>query len=675
MKKWIWLCLLAMPNNCVAQDVEEQQEMLAASTEEVIDDDGYLQMLERSKKHRINLNTCSDDALRLLQLLTEVQIQSFVVYRKLFGSFISIYELQAIPAWNVPTIRRLLPYITLEEKIAVTEALKKRLYEGDKTLLLRAGAKTGKKESNYAGNAMTFQWRYKYQFKNLLQYGLLGEKDAGEKMISLKEKRLFDFSSFHFFVRELGRLKSLALGDYTINLGQGLLQWQSMAFKKGPGVLNIKRQGPVLKPYQSAGEYNFHRGAAAYWKFGRVELVPFISSRRLDANVMQDSTGNASSFISSIITNGYHRTPSEIAHRGVLRMFSIGGSVRVSVKGAHIGVNGVAARLSKWLQKDPEPYNLYAFRGNKLGSVSTDYSYTHRNFHLFGETALDHNGDAATINGFVASVHQTVDLSMLVRIISKSYDSFFANAFTEAAAPLSEKGIYTGVSWRPGSHWQMDAYADMYYSAWLRFRVNAPSFGNDYFVQLQYAPSKALSITSRLRIDNKPTNAAGLSPGVAPINMVQKKTWRIEVRKQEGRGFTLSSRVEVVRHRAERVGSTPGFIAFAEAQVQPERSWFAGQARLQFFDAGSYDARVYALESDLLYVLSVPAFYGAGWRWYVNCRVNPNHVLHLKSNSNIKIWVKIAQTIAINRDSMESINNEGDNLRGWEFRIQLLLGT
>jgi hypothetical protein len=52
----------------------------------------------------------------------------------------------------------------------------------------------------------------------------------------------------------------LAIGDFAINIGQGLTQLESLAFKKGADLINVKRQLTILRPYNSAGEINFHRG-------------------------------------------------------------------------------------------------------------------------------------------------------------------------------------------------------------------------------------------------------------------------------------------------------------------------------------------------------------------------------------------------------------------------------
>ena len=61
--------------------------------------------------------------------------------------------------------------------------------------------------------------RYKYQFKNLLQYGLLAEKDAGEQFFKGPQKRGFDFSGYHrdMLARRIGK-RLAATGGCTLTL-------------------------------------------------------------------------------------------------------------------------------------------------------------------------------------------------------------------------------------------------------------------------------------------------------------------------------------------------------------------------------------------------------------------------------------------------------------------------
>ena len=62
----------------------------------------------------------------------------------------------------------------------------------------------------YPGSPQHLFVRYKYSYRNLLQYGFLGEKDAGEQFFKGAQKQGFDFYSAHFFARNIGIIKALA---------------------------------------------------------------------------------------------------------------------------------------------------------------------------------------------------------------------------------------------------------------------------------------------------------------------------------------------------------------------------------------------------------------------------------------------------------------------------------
>ncbi len=252
--------------------VEQQLENLTESNEDANpEDDSYLQNLVYFRRNPINLNYADVGQLEELKLLTALQINNFTSYKKLFGNFISIYELQAIPAWNINLIKKILPYITVNIKTDVFNSLKSRLINGKQTLLIRSGEIFEKSKGYllqntaatnfYPGSPQKILLRYKYNFKNLMQYGVTAEKDAGEQFFKGAQKSGFDFYSAHVFIRNLGIIKSFAIGDFTVNMGQGLTQWQGLAFKKGAQILNIKRQSDILRPYNSAGEITFSRGA------------------------------------------------------------------------------------------------------------------------------------------------------------------------------------------------------------------------------------------------------------------------------------------------------------------------------------------------------------------------------------------------------------------------------
>src|ERR1044072_6752568 len=90
---------------------EQQLEMQAERDEGVTDDDTQWQQLMYFQKHPLNLNAATENELKALRLLTDLQISNFLMYRKQLGALLHIYELQAVPAWDVYTIKQLVPYV------------------------------------------------------------------------------------------------------------------------------------------------------------------------------------------------------------------------------------------------------------------------------------------------------------------------------------------------------------------------------------------------------------------------------------------------------------------------------------------------------------------------------------------------------------------------------------
>ncbi|MBK7375217.1 MAG: hypothetical protein IPJ02_06605 [Chitinophagaceae bacterium] len=241
-----------------------------------------------------------------------------------------------------------------------------------------------------------------------------------------------------------------------------MTQWQSLAFKKSTEVIRIKRESEVLRPYSSAGEINFHRGAGITLARSKWQLTAFISYRKLDANFVADTSLNRFDHISSLQTSGYHRTKSESGDKGIQRQFAWGGNFSYRYKRIHIGVNGIHYKFRLPLIRSGEPYNRYSLSGSSFGNYSLDYSYTFKNFHFFGEAAFSSSFSKAFVNGLIISVSSVADLSLLYRNISRSYQSLYTAAFTESTQPVNENGFYAGLTLRPGNSWQVDAYADLY---------------------------------------------------------------------------------------------------------------------------------------------------------------------------------------------------------------------
>lgn len=668
------------PFTILAQEIppttEQQIENLTDVDQAETEDDSYLQQLEQFRKNPVNLNTADEADLKELRIITDLQIQNFISYRRFFGKLLDIYELQAVPSWDVVTIRKLLPFITVSSPVSIKEDFSRRIRDGDHSLLLRVSqvietskgfdkTTTGAK---YLGSPQRLFFRHRYTYKNLLQWGVVGDKDAGEQFIKGAQNKGFDFYSFHLFARTIGSIQALAIGDFTVNMGQGLIQWQSLAFKKSSDVMGIKRQSTVLRPYNSAGEFNFHRGAGITIKRGSIEATLFGSIRKLNANFIVDTVNNVD-FISSFLTSGYNRTTSELADRNSLQQTAFGGNIkyRGSLPGRqagrwHVGINSIYYKFSVPVNKSDDPYNIYALSGDHWYNFSADYSYTYRNIHFFGEAAADKNLRKAFINGLLVSVDPRVDISLVHRQIEKEYQAINANAFTENTSPSNENGLYAGITIRPTAAWRLDAYADIYRFPWLKYLVDAPSYGKDFLTQLTYIPNKQTEIYLRYRSETKQANQSDNTTVTNYLVQLPKQNLRMQVSYKISTAITLRNRGELVWYDNKGGNSEKGFLSFFDFIYKPLLKPYSAVLRLQYFETDGYNSRLYAFENDVLYSYSIPVFYDKGYRYYVT--------LNYDITKQLSIWLRWAQIIYPEKNLIASGLDEISDNKKSELKFQ-----
>jgi hypothetical protein len=662
-----------VPDQPATSTTEQQLENITENNEDFEnEDDSYLQEMVQFLKNPVNLNESTPEILKELVILSPLQIQNFLSYRQLFGKLINIYELQAVPAWDVRTIQKILPYISVSTEVNIVDAFKNRFSGGQHTVLARVSQTVEKSKgflldsSNaknfYPGSPQRLLFRYKYTYKNLLQYGFVAEKDAGEEFFKGSQKQGFDYYSAHLFARNLGIIKALAIGDFTVNMGQGLVQWQSLAFKKGPDVVATKRQSAVLRPYNSFGEINFHRGLGITIGKKNWEATVFGSYKKLDANFVTDTLSNTDDFISSLQTSGLHRTKSEVEDKGSQTQVAFGGNIALQLNKLHLGLNAIQYNLKFPVVKAPDPYNLFALSGKSFGNYSIDYSYTYKNLHFFGEAASSSQQKLAFVNGLLISVSNTTDLSLFYRNISRAYQSLYTNAFTENTYPTNEKGLFTGITMRPTSQWQVDAYMDMYKFPWLKYRVNAPTTGSDYFVQVTYRPSRQLEIYSRFKREAKPINYNPDGLVLNPLVYQPRQNWRTQINYIISRQITVRNRAEIVWYDKKGTAAEQGFLLLTDVFYKPQLKPYSANMRLLFFETGGYNSRLYAYENDVLYSFSIPVIYDKGFRYYLN--------LNYDLTKKLTLWGRWAQTIYRDKNTIGSGLDLIQGNKRSEYKIQ-----
>lgn len=652
-----------------------QLEDLAELEETDSEDEYNLQQLSHFKKHPVSLNG-SPDELRAFPLFDALMVENLLEYRRLLGNLVSIYELQAVPGFSIETMRNIQHLVTVHTKRVEIASLRKKLTTGERSIIVRpvllvqdqdgfSGAGGAKR---FAGSKPGLYLKYKYAFQKTLQYGILLEKDAGEPMLPGKAPFFTDFQSGHFLYRNSGKLKTIVLGDYTVNLGQGLIHWQSQAFKKTSSVLNIKRQSEALKPYLSAGEFNFFRGAAATFNMRSTEATIFVSYRSLTANT--DFNEEGQKVITSFNASGLHRTSNEISDKNAVEVFVKGLNIKWKHNRGHVGINVINYSYSVPIEKASQPYNIYSVKGNRWMNASIDFSRTVNNYHFFGEMAIDKTSSIAILNGVIASINQHIDVALLYRNISSRYQSISGNAFTENTLPQNEQGIYAGLSMRPAYSWRIDIYADVFRFPWMKFRSDAPSDGWQYLIQMNWKPSKSTELYTRFRGRERPLNISDNRIVDYPVKAASWN-WRSHINFKRSKSVELRWRVEITSFEKEETNNrSNGYLFYTDFFWRPARRNFSLNNRIQYFEADDYDSRIYAYENDLLYVSATPSYYDKGLRHYINIKHEITTGRYRKNHFTISL--KLGSTLYSNKNQ---IGSGGSTIQGkgkTDIRIQLI---
>jgi hypothetical protein len=627
------LPLCAQDSSWLPAAAEEQLEHHAGAAA----DDTRWQQLNTYTRRKLSLNTADQAALRSLGLLTQLQINNLLAYRKLLGALASIYELQAVPGFDTALIYRLLPYVTTGNTLQPSYALRDYLRKGEHALLLRYGRQfersrgyqqTGAAAPHYAGSPDQLLLRYRYSFPRYASWGVTMEKDAGEQFFKGAQKQGFDFYSAHFFLRDHKHIKAVALGDFTVNMGQGLINWQSPAFGKSAVVMQVKREGEVLHPYVSAGESLFFRGAGITLQQGCWQTTGFASLRKLDG-----STGNEDSveYISALVAGGYHRSAGEIAKKGVLQQISAGGNVVYDNGNWRIGLNVIHHHFSSPFKKGEKPYQLFSPDGDRFFNISMDYSGNWKQVHCFGETAADADGNIATVNGILASIAPRADVALLYRRYSRAYRSLYGNAFGNNARPQNESGWYTAFSLKITPHVRWEGYADLFSFPWLKYRVHAPSAGRELQTALTFTPDKQTEVFVRYKYVTGTENGSPAGTYIAPLAAVNRHGWRWQLHMPLGLQWKLRSRVELSHYTKAGV-KQQGWLCFHELQYRYPLLPLSISARITWFSTGDSGSSIYAMDSGMGAGYIVQQFNGEGWQY--------NMGLKWKISRYFNVWLR-----------------------------------
>ncbi len=669
MNYFLFGCFSLLAFSAYAQDLSLREKKLETLIQErllqqdlPLDEEEWQETLYHYYLSPLDLNKASREDLEGLSLLSPAELQSFFEHLRKYGPLVSVYELQAIKDWEVSTIRKLLPFVVVGEKFD-KEKFFKRIrnnsnhslsFRTDRILQRKKGFISDEKgERKYLGTPYRHIIRYRNSVGRDFSIGLVMEKDAGEQMVWDPSRRqyLMDYWSFHFCLFNKGKWKAIAVGDYKLQFGQGLVFGGGFYIgKSSETIFSVKRNARGILPHGSVAETGFFRGVGGTYAVKKnMEITFFYSANRWDAGLYEEAETEEER-VSSFKEDGMHRSQEELATRKNMKEQVTGGNITFKTKNhkLYTGLSWVYTVFDKTIREKDRLYNRFHYSGDRQTVASADYRWIVRNVTFFGEAALAGGGGKALLAGAIGSFSPKVDGAFLYRNYERNFHSFYARAFSESTDPVNEKGFYWGLRIKPDPKWTISAYYDRFVFPWLKYLRDSPSEGYGYMARVQYSRSKKTQLYVQLRCEeigkNQAENKTPMDYTVPTVkyNTVLNLDHGIE-------RLSLRSRVQWSSYRQTNT-PTRGFAIVQDIQFDFHKVRIS--ARYSLFETEDYDNRQYIYEKEVLYAVSFPAYYGKGSRAYC--------LLQFRTGRHLDWWFRYSVTYYSGQTSVGT---------GWETII------
>lgn len=581
--------------------------------------------------NKLNINDLHADELRSLPFLNHRQTVEMLDAMEQHRPAASMDVLASVPSVSLYTRRLLQLFCYVGPAAADRPTLANALRKSKNELILRTDIPLYTKAGHahhpadelrrypnraYRGTPAYHSLRYSLATLGKLTAGVQMEKDAGERGI--------DYLSAYAMARRVGPVDALVVGDYRLSFGLGLVANNASAFGKSfaLGLLSSMNRG--IRQHATMQESGYFSGAAATLRLPRGwQASAYASRRNADGTLRPDSLG-----VSSLKTDGLHRTPLERSKKGNLGRTDLGCNLFWQRQYLRLAATAALTHFdTPLLPRHDTPstrYRRYLPHGQDFGCYGLAYEYFGRGYHVKGETAASSSGGVATINVLhhFRGIHE---LTVVQRAYSARFVSINGRPFGENSSPQNEVGLYVGWKHRASRTLRVEGYIDGMYFPRPRHAASASSCGIDVMALAahegtRHATTLRYRLKSKQRDARSATNERGETEVLLSPNTVQS------LRGQHVRiltdNLTLKTNLAAALVHAPRSKGKAGFgigetVQWADT-LHRRRSRHAGAfkaaASLIYFNTAGHSARLYFYEPSLLRTFGARAYHDHGMR-------------------------------------------------------------
>ena len=618
-------------------------------------------------EHPLDLRVVTDEALHALPFLTPEGVASLAAFGQRHG-FRSVADLLLVPGLTLSERRWLRLFVTVGDEDETTSGQGRR---ATPTIDSKVHHELQTRLDIPLYNRAGWDWRqgmaHRVRYVGSVQrgqttweWGLRADKDAGEEMFTRK-RPLWD--AHGGFVRlQVGERWHIVVGDYKASFGEGLVLNNGFSMGK-LSTLGLPTAGG-FKPHRSYDESNFLRGAAASVHLGRwVDISALYSFRQLDASVSDTGT------VATIVTDGLHRTETEVARRRSTNAHTAALNVRVGDDVWHVGLTGMYHFLGRHFEQrgssgTASPYRQIYPRGNQFGALSLDYGLRLFPFYLNGETARSMaatptlagtQGGWATLNRLLWRMGTNTSLTVVQRYYSKGYYSPWASAFGEGSRVQNENGVAVIVDADRLGSFGLQAMADYFYNVWPRYTMSRSSWGWEGALQGTWQPRRGRLLLLRYTVKSKESS--------------DQRHYTHRLKAQYAHTFSPHWSMRLLAqgsaYRQPSAGSVSwGWTVFPRVDYASGHWGVALAAGL--FCADDYNTRLFVYEPTVTQGFGIQMLYGRGGRAAAVLKwTSPSRRLRLQG--------KVGATHYTDRDAISTSTPYLTISSSWKVDVQLLL--
>jgi hypothetical protein len=444
--------------------------------------------------------------------------------------------------------------------------------------------------------------------------GVVAESDAGERIRD-------GFVTGYVHHESSGFLRRFLLGDFVASGGLGLVWGEGLRTNaKFSGLM-----GGTLSPHRSSSELGFLRGVGISMALpcGKGEVRAHALTSRNACSATVDGSGGISS-VGGVVS---FRTANDLAKRNTVHVSCIGGRIEyLGASGLRCGSSVLWAQLDRPIIAD----NPFELSGREFWAAGFD---------IGGQIGLmrgalelaSARGETGVIGGLRIGVSRRCSMHLSFCHCAPGFHSLLATGGSNGDVARNTREIRWNVEVvpAPGSFLQIEIR--QFKNPWRTGTELFPKSGQEVSGEagLHLTPGIDFFMKAVEQITEQEMKRIAAGREIVSKAPAGIRRFRCTALFTRGERWLFRSRVEWVRVMDPSVGTDQyGWMGSAELRWSPGR-WLTLSGRAILFQTEAYDARVYAIESDVDGGASSTILSGTGRRWYCVAASHPLRSLRL----------------------------------------------